>query len=1801
MIFAYTPEPTLAFGAPQDVEPLVVAGRAHSRAVGLDWDGNGTQDVAWSYLFGDQWIFHFWESGTSGNLTYKDYTSTTIWSAARPMFAPLDLEGDGDTDLCLVDLVNGDTTNAWKMKCARSNGDGTFTFVSRLNFDVHYTPSAGDDNNGVPPDGARVLTGDIDGDADTDLCLDHLNWSSQSIVHALHCVLNDGAGTFTSIPGLFDNMVTSAAARVYIGWDKHAFHLLDVTGDHIDDLCFEGPSAGLTAQWETICWRGRGDGLFDDPVAQYFTGWTSGSFAESTSTTGDFNGDGLKELCRSVGWSDGLWIMCVLADGYGEPNEPGLGFFDPTPVSRKVYSSYAADYEDGLTPGDFNGDGNTDLCAVLTGAHDGLKWASLCALSDGRGGFFNAGRTVHHSGGVWTPNSGKLAGDFNGDGLTDLFAAEDLLFSPLGSGVYTLELHSALKQGGQPVLFYREENGIGGATLVGYRPSSRWVNKNNPPIMHTVDAVTSFDGLRGFTTAYKYSGGEMHRAERRFLGFEYMWEHPPIIAGETVGPRNVTRFSQTLTALGKPIETWRQRWDGAAYQNMTWAVFTYHHSPAGALPRTSLLMGRADYMYDDAGNYLATHKAYTYDNRYRQASYWPYFYLWGTGREQVAGYGVPRTVSDFGNSSLSGDEETTNFSYVPNHADFLVKPYRILRMSESDVISDTYLYYDLAIDTPLNPLPNPKQAPVDGMLTHKLDWLNTTAAYVPTQRFAYDSFGNVIRSRDARGYDTTFTIDPTYNLLVVATANALGHTTSAPLASWVLRCNAPGASTDANGVTTQTYFDSLCRPSSIDSYAGSTWVAHEAYDYHEALRGEPAAQYVEKLSPSADGLSDQFARSYYDGLGRVYRTETKGPSATQAIRNNVVLDDRGNVWKSYAPYYANAAAPMPTEHRYDALGRKTRTILPDGSVETQSYGLDTLASDPVGVVRWLRVDRTDGGSHLSAQRINARGRVDESGEDVGTTLAWTEYDYTPAGVLRLAKDPDGNLAEYTYDTLGRMTRHNDPDRGIWDFEYDNAGNLTRTWQAVVLPSGQRQSVTVDYDALSRPTRKTVLDALGKRITEYLYDQARPGFYNIGKLTTARDNCDLGTCSHSPFVTGAALSAECNAMVSRVCAGKSTCCKGGSWDASCVAAAQAWCGECAHDSQAERSTIYLDYNGAGRLAWRHQSVDEKSFLFRRTYDLGGRLKTLVVPGETVGPITYDGAGRVQAIPGFVESATYTASGQLLTQFNTNSTATIYSYDPARLWLTGINTRANTTSLQALDLSSRDSEGNLRSLGSAGPHEGWSAFGYNDQHFLTAATNASSSLNSQDFKYNPIGNVTYNSRAGTTPACAAPGDNYCYDPLMPHAVSRAGLTSYTYDPNGNMVTSASGAQLRTYDGENRLVQTSDSTWLLRFAYDALGARSKKTENGSRTLYVGDDYEVAPSGDTTFYISLGGRLVAKSVRYANGATEKFWIHTDHLGSVNVITDAVGELRLRLAYRPYGEVLAMWGAHPESRTYTAQRQDANGLYYLHARYYDPKLARFISADSIIPSAVLVGLNRYAYGNNNPLLFVDPTGHWSWSRIQWAGLFQALGGAVEVYIGVSVAVGACAATVGAGCAAGVAMILLGTDTFMAGIGTMQSGQPTMPLLQQGATWVGDDVFGMDPESAAGFGFAFNFATHAVVGGVAGGYAAGTGSGAGGVSVAGDGTLAIVAMELGVTEAQLLGTVGGVVGASGLPAAMMGRISDKAASSDKPSWLQERPRPGEDGKTFAKRVCDERYGEGNYPTGPGSEYSKIQKWVDRHR
>lgn len=216
--------------------------------------------------------------------------------------------------------------------------------------------------------------------------------------------------------------------------------------------------------------------------------------------------------------------------------------------------------------------------------------------------------------------------------------------------------------------------------------------------------------------------------------------------------------------------------------------------------------------------------------------------------------------------------------------------------------------------------------------------------------------------------------------------------------------------------------------------------------------------------------------------------------------------------------------------------------------------------------------------------------------------------------------------------------------------------------------------------------------------------------------------------------------------------------------------------------------------------------------------------------------------------------------------------------------------------------------------------------------------------------------------------------------------AGSNSYTYDANGNMVTGPN--RTVTYDGDNHPVNINGVT----LAYDADGSRVEQTNNGVTTTYLSDDYEVT-SGVATKYFSLGDIVVARRV-----GTTTYWLCTDSNGSIQAETNSAGAEVQRQKYWAYGAQLQETTALPESRGYTGQRQDSTGLFYLHARYYDPVLGRFISPDPTVPSDAMVGLNHYAYAVNDPINHTDINGMGWFSHLfhEIGQIFKGIVGIVE-------------------------------------------------------------------------------------------------------------------------------------------------------------------------------------------------------------
>ena len=160
-----------------------------------------------------------------------------------------------------------------------------------------------------------------------------------------------------------------------------------------------------------------------------------------------------------------------------------------------------------------------------------------------------------------------------------------------------------------------------------------------------------------------------------------------------------------------------------------------------------------------------------------------------------------------------------------------------------------------------------------------------------------------------------------------------------------------------------------------------------------------------------------------------------------------------------------------------------------------------------------------------------------------------------------------------------------------------------------------------------------------------------------------------------------------------------------------------------------------------------------------------------------------------------------------------------------------------------------------------------------------------------------------------------------------------------------------------------------------YDGDGNRVQGSVGGVVTAYLGNYFEWTGSTSTMvkYYYAGGARIAMRK-----GATERYWLLTDHLGGTNVTVTTGGDEYGELRYEAWGETYFTSGTTPTTMRYTGQREEQSlGIYFYNARYYDPMLGRFIQADSIIPNpSDPPSFDRYAYVRNSPVIFNDPSGH---------------------------------------------------------------------------------------------------------------------------------------------------------------------------------------------------------------------------------
>ena len=150
----------------------------------------------------------------------------------------------------------------------------------------------------------------------------------------------------------------------------------------------------------------------------------------------------------------------------------------------------------------------------------------------------------------------------------------------------------------------------------------------------------------------------------------------------------------------------------------------------------------------------------------------------------------------------------------------------------------------------------------------------------------------------------------------------------------------------------------------------------------------------------------------------------------------------------------------------------------------------------------------------------------------------------------------------------------------------------------------------------------------------------------------------------------------------------------------------------------------------------------------------------------------------------------------------------------------------------------------------------------------------------------------------------------------------------------------------------------------------------------------------------------MVGVQFKDGDAAAKVYYYQKNLQGDVIAIYDTAGAVQAKYSYDAFGNCTVTDSTNSHLANYNPIRyrgyylDSETGWYYLNARYYSPEWRRFISPDdtTYLDSETPNGLNLYCYCNNDPVNFVDPSGHFGiLAIIGIVGTAIVLGGGTQI------------------------------------------------------------------------------------------------------------------------------------------------------------------------------------------------------------
>jgi RHS repeat-associated protein len=1493
-----------------------------------------------------------------------------------------DVNADG-----YVDIIQADGDESGQHLTFLNNGINGWEGTSRWQLpilDGGFTENDGSGDN-------AVQLADVNGDGFVDILQADGDDPDQHRTY-----LNNGVDGWVFTTDWLVPVMDNGGFTESDGNGDNGVRLADVNGDGLVDII----QADDSDQRRTLLNNGVNgwttSTLWQFPVIDNGGFTENGGEGDNGVRFADVNGDGLVDIVQADGddqratflnngvnaWvSTTAWRVPVIDHG-GFTEDDGSG-------------------DNGVRLADVNGDGFVDIVQA-----DGDKQRAVY-LNNGVDGWMEVrswqipeisqGGFTEKDGG---DDNGVRLVDVNGDGFVDIVHADG------GS-----ERRTYLNGVTRPPLLTRIDNGVGGISDVRYDAHT------GLPVVYTVSEVSDHSGFLTTTVLYEFEGPFVDREEDEFRGFHLSRSIADQRIVETYYHQGNGDDAATLehddhfSKQGRPYfikilhrenptlyyqalrNTWGRRQLAPLYNFVfldTEVIYDFDEDGRRHTAKASR------YEYDQAGNLHLTEKYdYVTDNE-----------LDGVFADNAAADNlITRTeyaVDDAADPRLRAFPSRLTVEDVDGHilkeTRFFYDSLGLGRLSAGRVTSEQHLrFFDDLSNAPTTFVTNTDPSSPDNVPT-----------MVEVATYQYDSFGNVISRTNANGDRESYRYDPTNHYVAADTITvAKGKSTPIDVVtrfSYDYRCGKISETISPNGAIVRREYDDFGRLvtlSESDPEDVNTLKVKEQYSYLlNGVGGGISRNVIDKFSLSGSVTERQVI--YRDGFLRVIQTkDLKSRNgfpvfATQDTR----YSSTGQIELSTQPYFTTTSsftqipgnAPQ-IRSKYDGLGRLTATV---------PVNMDTTGSRVVGerfafIVRGAKQGKiVRKGNQETEYLVDANQQITDVFQKDGEERTHTRYAYDVLDRLSGITDQKGNTITLRYDSFGRKREMRDPDIGINLYAYDNAGNT------VLFVDGKNDTTRYAYDELFRQIARTYPQDPSENVTQ-VYDEND----DTGYLTTIESSNVVSTIDYDPL--GRII--RHNRQIDG--------------DMYTLSMKYDHLGRILSLVYPDRDTVTYEYfNNGGQLfrvrldteivaefleytplekaisyRFGNGTHTENSF-FRSEHRL--RESTVFDPsGESLEHLSYryDDIGNIVSLEDPVSGLTRRFGYDDLNRLTSftfrrlpaeSATTLTYSYDgignivgkEGRTYAYD-DVRPHIPLTLGSDVFQFDAAGN-QTRGVAGAR-----YEYDRQDRLVKAFDSDNNL---------VAEYAYDSMTGLLKKKTDAGITVFIDRLYEVDFARHRATKYVY-AHQSLIAAEETAIPAEFNGSGFLMTPED---LQRFSAGAAAAvfvlmvstvffppnrsRSSRMRFNARIRFVSS----AVTGSMVFVL-----LFIPSTARAQDITRLVYFHTDHLGSVTLVTDAAGREIRRLEYKPFGEVMNTSGTFDSPYTFTGQRAetDVNLLYY-QSRFYDPVMGRFIQPDVFVPDAAdPQTLNRFSYVNNNPVNHPDPTGHWfGWDDLIVAGIGFAVG-----------------------------------------------------------------------------------------------------------------------------------------------------------------------------------------------------------------